>query len=90
MNSPKHLPLILFEKLPLPIINNTKTPYSTSPHLLQNLQHNHQIIPSILHYTQIPNLQSTYLEPLIKVTPNHTHKLHTTFNQPLTQTPRLT
>lgn len=89
INSPKQLGVILFEKLGLPIIKKTKTGYSTSADVLEKLEDKHEIIRSILHYRQIGKLQSTYVEGLMKVTRKDTHKVHTRFNQALTQTGRL-
>ncbi|MCY7609982.1 DNA polymerase, partial [Bacillus safensis] len=67
----------------------TKTGYSTSADVLEKLEDKHEIIRSILHYRQIGKLQSTYVEGLMKVTRKDTHKVHTRFNQALTQTGRL-
>ncbi|MGE6628919.1 DNA polymerase I [Bacillus sp. NPDC077027] len=89
INSPKQLGVILFDKLGLPAIKKTKTGYSTSADVLEKLEDKHEIIRSILHYRQIGKLQSTYVEGLLKVTRKDTHKVHTRFNQALTQTGRL-
>jgi DNA polymerase-1 len=89
INSPKQLGAILFEKLNLPIIKKTKTGYSTSADVLEQLADAHDIIPQILHYRQLGKLQSTYIEGLKKVIHEKTNKIHTRFNQTLTQTGRL-
>ncbi|WP_017187424.1 DNA polymerase I, partial [Alkalibacillus haloalkaliphilus] len=89
INSPKQLGKVLFEDLELPIIKKTKTGYSTSADILEKLQHEHEIVEQILHYRQLSKLQSTYLEGLQKVVHEDTHKIHTRFNQVLTQTGRL-
>jgi DNA polymerase I len=89
INSPKQLGVILFEKLGLQTIKKTKTGYSTSADVLEKLQHDHEIIEEILHYRQLGKLQSTYIEGLLKVVNPKTHKIHTRFNQALTQTGRL-
>lgn len=89
INSPKQLGVILFEKLGLQAIKKTKTGYSTSADVLEKLQNDHEIIDEILHYRQLGKLQSTYIEGLLKVVNPNTHKVHTRFNQALTQTGRL-
>ncbi|MFD1707958.1 DNA polymerase I [Siminovitchia sediminis] len=89
INSPKQLGVILFEKLGLPVIKKTKTGYSTAADVLEKLAPEHEIIEEILHYRQLGKLQSTYIEGLLKVVHKDTRKVHTRFNQALTQTGRL-
>jgi DNA polymerase I len=89
INSPKQLGVILFEKLELPVIKKTKTGYSTSADVLEKLQSKHEIVDHILHYRQLGKLQSTYIEGLLKVIHEESNKVHTRFNQALTQTGRL-
>lgn len=89
INSPKQLGVILFEKLGLPSLKKTKTGYSTSADVLEKLAPSHEIVQHILDYRQIGKLQSTYIEGLLKVADPGTHKIHTRFNQALTQTGRL-
>ncbi|MDQ0214972.1 DNA polymerase-1 [Oikeobacillus pervagus] len=89
LNSPKQLGVILFEKLKLPVIKKTKTGYSTSADVLAKLENQHEVIGHILHYRQLGKLQSTYIEGLLKVVHQDTGKVHTRFNQALTQTGRL-
>ncbi|MFX3623946.1 MAG: DNA polymerase I [Ectobacillus sp.] len=89
INSPKQLGIVLFEKLNLPPIKKTKTGYSTSADVLEKLMDRHEIIPKILHYRQLGKLYSTYIEGLLKVVHHDTSKIHTRFNQVLTQTGRL-
>lgn len=89
INSPKQLGIILFEKLQLPPIKKTKTGYSTSADVLEKLAPDHEIIELILQYRQLGKLQSTYIEGLLKVVDPQTGKVHTRFNQALTQTGRL-
>ncbi|MET3682619.1 DNA polymerase-1 [Alkalibacillus flavidus] len=89
INSPKQLGKVLFEDLELPVIKKTKTGYSTSADVLEKLQHEHEIVDQILHYRQLSKLQSTYLEGLMKVVHEDNQKIHTRFNQVLTQTGRL-
>ncbi|MCT2537190.1 DNA polymerase I [Aquibacillus koreensis] len=89
INSPKQLGPILFEKLELPVVKKTKTGYSTSADVLEQLQEKHPIIPKLLMYRQLGKLQSTYIEGLLKVVHQDENKIHTRFNQALTQTGRL-
>jgi DNA polymerase I len=89
INSPKQLGEVLFEKLELPVIKKTKTGYSTSADVLEKLESKHEVIPEILLYRQLGKLNSTYIEGLLKVIYSDTGKIHTRFNQALTQTGRL-
>ncbi|MGW6381459.1 DNA polymerase I [Peribacillus butanolivorans] len=89
INSPKQLGVILFEKLELPVLKKTKTGYSTSADVLEKLESQHNIVKEILLYRQLGKLQSTYIEGLLKVVNRKTDKVHTRFNQALTQTGRL-
>lgn len=89
VNSPKQLGVVLFETLQLPVIKKTKTGYSTSVDVLEQLKEQHPIIELVMTYRTLVKLQSTYIEGLLKVTDQHTQKVHTRFNQTLTQTGRL-
>ncbi|SDJ21876.1 DNA polymerase I [Natribacillus halophilus] len=89
INSPKQLGPILFEKLELPVIKKTKTGYSTAADVLEKLADEHEIIPKLLHYRQVMKLKSTYIDGLLKVIHEDTKKIHTRFNQAITQTGRL-
>ncbi|WP_099221285.1 DNA polymerase I [Listeria costaricensis] len=89
INSPKQLGIVLFENLGLPVIKKTKTGYSTAADVLEALSGQHPIIDEILIYRQLGKIQSTYIEGLLKVTDPIEKKVHTRFNQTLTQTGRL-
>ncbi|WP_130860130.1 DNA polymerase I [Gracilibacillus phocaeensis] len=89
INSPKQLGPILFEELGLPVIKKTKTGYSTAADVLEQLQGQHAIIDKLLLYRQLKKLDSTYIAGLTKVIDPDTSKIHTRFNQALTQTGRL-
>ncbi|WCN37231.1 DNA polymerase I [Aneurinibacillus uraniidurans] len=89
INSPKQLGEILFDKLQLPVYKKTKTGYSTSADVLEKLEHTHEIIPLILEFRQLGKLQSTYIEGLKKEIREDTGKIHTSFNQAVTATGRL-
>ncbi|EIA28176.1 DNA polymerase I, partial [Candidatus Arthromitus sp. SFB-5] len=88
INSPKQLGKILFEKLDLPVIRKTKTGYSTNAEVLEALMDKHEIIEEIVNYRQITKLQSTYILGLMDVI-DYDFKVHTSFNQTLTATGRL-
>lgn len=89
INSPKQLGVILFEKLGLRVIKKTKTGYSTSAEVLNELYYDHEIIPCILEYRQLTKLKSTYVEGLIKVINPQTGRIHSSFNQTVTATGRI-
>lgn len=89
INSPKQLGEVLFETLGLPVIKKTKTGFSTSADVLDKLADKHDIISIILDYRQLGKLNSTYIEGLLKIIHPKTGKIHTRYNQALTQTGRL-
>jgi len=89
INSPKQLGVILFEKLELPVIKKTKTGYSTAADVLEKLESEHDIVKHILLYRQLAKLNSTYIEGLTKEVHPEDSKVHTTFQQALTSTGRL-
>ena len=88
INSPKQLGHILFEKLELPVIKRTKTGPSTSADVLEELQ-DHPIVAKILEFRQLSKLKSTYADALGQLIHENTHRIHTTFNQTVTATGRL-
>lgn len=89
INSPKQLGIILFEKMNLPVIKKTKTGYSTDAEVLDMLRNESPIVEKILQYRTIAKLVSTYLEGLAVLINPNTHRIHTTFNQMVTATGRL-
>jgi DNA polymerase-1 len=89
INSPKQLGVILFEKLGLPPLKKTKTGYSTAADVLEKLEGKHPVISHILLYRQLGKLQSTYIEGLLKEIHQEDGKIHTRYQQALTQTGRL-
>lgn len=89
LNSPKQLGTILFEKLGLPVIKKTKTGYSTSAEVLEQLKDHHPIIQLILDYRQVSKLKSTYIDALPPLINPKTGRVHTSFNQMVTSTGRL-
>jgi len=88
ISSPKQLGKILFEKLDLPVIKRTKTGYSTNAEVLEELNDKHPIIEKITYYRQLTKLFSTYVEGL-KAVIDTDGKIHSSFNQTVTTTGRL-
>ena len=89
INSPKQLGVILFEKLELPVIKKTKTGYSTNAEVLEKLKDKHPIIDKIGEYRQIVKLNSTYVEGLTALINPIDGRIHSTFNQTITTTGRI-
>lgn len=89
INSPKQLSGVLFEKLKLPVKKRTKTGFSTSASVLEELATEHEIVVSILEFRHLVKLKSTYVEGLSNLINPVTGKLHTTLNQTVTATGRL-
>ncbi|MFY9140555.1 MAG: DNA polymerase I [Thermacetogeniaceae bacterium] len=89
INSSRQLGHILFEKLKLPVIKKTKTGYSTDAEVLEKLSVYHEIPRKVLEYRQLAKLKSTYIDGLINMVNKKTGRIHTTFNQTITATGRL-
>lgn len=89
INSPKQLGVILFEKMGLKAVKKTKTGYSTDADSLNEIIDSHEIIPSILEYRQLTKLKSTYAEGLVKEINSETGRIHSSFNQTVTATGRI-
>jgi DNA polymerase-1 len=89
INSTKQLQNILFDKLKLPPTKKTKTGYSTDARSLEYLQNQHEIIDHLLNYRQIQKLKSTYADALPNLINPKTGRIHTTFNQTVASTGRL-
>ncbi|MCL1850638.1 MAG: DNA polymerase I [Bacteroidetes bacterium] len=89
--SPKQLGEVLFEKLR--IIENAKLTkskqYQTGEEILQKLYHKHPVIPLILEWRSLSKLKSTYIDALPQLIDVKTGKIHTTFQQTVTSTGRL-
>ncbi len=94
INSPAQLKVILFEKLKIPvaseefILKRTKTGYSTAASELEKMRGMHEIIDDILLYRELAKLQNTYIEILPRLI-GKDGRLHTSFNQTITATGRL-
>ncbi|MFW6006962.1 MAG: DNA polymerase I [Halanaerobiales bacterium] len=89
LNSPQQLGEILFDKLGLPVIKKTKTGYSTSIDVLEELEDKHEIIPLIMDYRQGAKFKSTYVDALPPLINERDGRIHTSFNQMVTATGRL-
>lgn len=88
LNSPKQLGQALFEKLQLPSGKKTKSGFSTSAEVLEQLKNKHPVIELLLEYRTLAKLKSTYCDALLTViAPDG--RIHTTFNQTETRTGRI-
>jgi DNA polymerase-1 len=89
INSPKQLGHILFEKLKLPVARKTKRGYATDMEVLQHLARGHELPGKVLDYRSLTKLKSTYLDALPQLVHRETGRIHTSFNQTVTSTGRL-
>ncbi|HEU4684794.1 MAG TPA: DNA polymerase I, partial [Nitrospira sp.] len=89
INSPKQLATILFEKLALKPIRKTKTGYSTDEDTLNQLATQHELPAQILSYRSLSKLKSTYVDALPLLIDPRTKRLHTSLNQTVAATGRL-
>lgn len=89
INSTQQLQKVLFDKLKLTQTKKTKTGYSTDARSLELLKGEHPIIDVILEYRQVAKLKSTYADALPKLINKKTGRIHTTFNQTVASTGRL-
>ncbi|HTY37617.1 MAG TPA: DNA polymerase I [Bacteroidota bacterium] len=89
INSTQQLGEILFNKLKLPTQKKTKTGFSTDVGVLEALRHEHPIIEKLLEYRQLSKLKSTYVDALPALINPRTGRVHTSFNQTVAATGRL-
>lgn len=89
INSPKQLAEVLFNKLGLPVKKSTKTGPSTSADVLEELAMEHEVAQQVIDYRQLMKLKGTYVDALPALINKSTGRLHTTFNQAVTATGRL-
>jgi DNA polymerase-1 len=89
INSPKQLQTILFEKLNLPKGKKTKEGYSTDVDVLSDLARSHELPAEILAYRSLSKLKSTYVDALPALVHPQTGRIHTSYNQTVTATGRL-
>ena len=89
INSSKQLRLILFEKLKMPVIKRTKTGPSTDEGVLRVLAEKEPLPKELLRYRTLSKLKSTYVDSLPALINKSTGRIHTSFNQTITATGRL-
>ena len=90
LDSPKQLLVVLYEKLKLPILKKTpKGQPSTNEETLQRLAEEYEIPKIILQYRTLAKLKSTYTDSLIRIENSTTGRIHTSYQQAVTSTGRL-
>ena len=89
VNSPQQLQEILFDKLGLPPAKKTKTGLSTDSEVLEGLITEHEIARMLLDYRALSKLKSTYIDALPRLINPDTGRIHTSFNQTVATTGRL-
>ena len=89
IDSPRQLSEILFEKLELPRLRKTKTGSSTDANVLSTLAWRHALPKLVLEYRQLTKLKNTYVDALPAMINQSTGRVHTSFNQTVTATGRL-
>ncbi len=89
IRSTKQLAKILFEKLKLPTIKKTKTGYSTDESVLEELARDYKIAGFLLRHRKLAKLKSTYVDALPDMINPDTGRIHTSFNQTIAATGRL-
>jgi DNA polymerase-1 len=89
INSPKQLQAILFDKLGLKPLRKTQTGFSTDVEVLEQLAQGHELPKLILEYRTLEKLRNTYVEALPKLAHPETGRVHTSFNQAVAATGRL-
>ncbi|MCX7816261.1 MAG: DNA polymerase I [Syntrophales bacterium] len=89
VNSPKQLQRILFDKLGLPRGRKTKGGYSTDVEVLTSLAISYELPAEILAYRSLMKLKTTYVDVLPQLVNPKTGRIHTSYNQAVTATGRL-
>ncbi len=89
INSPKQLAEVLFQRLKLTPLKRTKTGYSTNVEVLQRLAVTHELPAEVLNYRSLAKLKSTYVDVLLRLAERTSGRIHTSFNQTVTATGRL-
>ena len=90
LNSTQQLRQVLFEKLELPVLKKTKTGPSTDASVLEELaEQGHEVPKLMMEYRELEKLRSTYVEALPQLVNSRTHRIHTSFNQTIAATGRL-
>ena len=89
INSTHQLQEVLFGRLGLPAKHKTKTGYSTGAEALEELRTSHPIVEKILEHRTLVKLKGTYLDGMPALVDPGNGRVHTTFNQAVTATGRL-
>jgi DNA polymerase-1 len=89
LNSTQQLAKLLFEEKHLPNKKKTKTGFSTDNSVLEDLSADYEIAAAIIQHRQLNKLQSTYVSALPKMVNPNTNRIHSSFNQTVTSTGRL-
>jgi len=89
VNSPQQLARFLFEDLNLPGGRKTKSGYSTDANVLEGLRDQHPVVAKILEFRQLSKLKGTYVDALPLLVDARTKRVHTSFNQTIAATGRL-
>jgi DNA polymerase I len=89
LGSTQQVARVLFEKLELTAGRKGKTGYSTDARVLRAIRNDHEIVPVIEEWREYSKLLNTYLEPLPELISGEDGRLHTTFNQAVASTGRL-
>ncbi|MFC1887574.1 DNA polymerase I [Candidatus Cloacimonadota bacterium] len=89
LNSTQQLGKVLFEDLKIPPVKKTKTGYSTDVTVLEKLSDKHEIARLLMEYRQLTKLESTYVTALPKLVNERTGRVHSSFNQTVASTGRL-
>ena len=91
INSPKQVGEVLFDKLGIQPLRKTKSKsgYSTDAKVLEQLSKEHDVVQRILDYRQLFKLKSTYVDSLPTMVNTTTQRIHTSFNQTVAATGRL-
>jgi DNA polymerase I len=89
VNSTKQLGEVLYDQLKLPPMRKTKTGYSVDAESLEALRGVHPAVDNLLEYRQLAKLKSTYVDGLLTLMDPETRRVHTSFNQTIASTGRL-
>jgi len=89
INSPRQLQVVLFDKLKLPTGRKTKEGFSTDADVLTELAKSHELPAEIFAYRSLTKLKSTYVDALPALIDPQTGRIHTSYNQTVTATGRL-
>lgn len=89
VNSPKQVADLLFEKLKLPVKGKTQTGFSTSAKVLESLAKEYEIAKLLLEQRHLAKIKSTYIDSLPELISHKDNRIHTSYNQTVTTTGRL-